>query len=874
MSNDLQLSASAPGLVHIPAVPPGVRLATLENGLTIIVREDHSAPVVSAQAWCRAGSIDEGKWLGAGLSHVLEHMLFKGTVTRGSGRIDQEVQEAGGSMNAYTSFDRTVYWINVPNTGGKVAIDVLCDIMQNATLPEDELAKEMDVIRREMDMCHDDPGRRAGRRLFETAFTQSPYRYTVIGYPDVFNRLKREDIVAYYQEKYAPNNLFLVVAGDVRPLEVIEQIKAAFARSKGRPLPPVALPVEPRQIAPREICEEASIELVHAHFCWHTPDVRHPDVPILDVLAVLLGGGRSSRLYQEVREKKALASSVDAWTYNPGAAGLFGMSAMLEAGKFEAAQEALLEEVERMRREPVAPAELAKAVKQFVSATLAIRKTMQGQAQDLGSNWMAAGDLNFSERYLAAVKRITPEDLQRVAIQYLTTQNRTQYALVPTGAGRASVSVAELVAENPIQKIELPNGLRLLLKEDHRLPFVESRLVLRGGVLAETAADSGLTQLMVRMLLQGTTKRTAEQIVTEIESLGGHIDTYGGNNSFGINLEVLSTDFDTGLALLSEVLLDPIFPEEALDRERQIQLAALRAQKDQILQTGVRLLRRTLFGDAGYGLDPLGSEISLARLGRAELTRLHRQCVLPENAVLAIYGDIDMRTVKEAVERALARWHPKAASGSPAGATASGRSTAPVVASQQVSEMRDKKQAVVLVGFPGATLHDPDRFALELLQEACSDLGSRLFLRIREKLGLAYYVGAQNFLGLEPGYFAFYAGTEPDKADQVREELVQEASLLRTEGLTEEELRRSKAKIIGQKKISRQELGSYAQATALDELYGLGYRNSDEEDARFEAVTLEQVISAARKYLPPEACVIAVVRPEDAGTQAGGAGLS
>src|SRR5215203_2790280 len=182
----------------IPSIPPGVRVTTLNNGLTIIVREDHSAPVVSAQAWCRTGSIDEGKWLGAGLSHVLEHMLFKGTTTRGAGRIDQEVQDVGGYMNAYTSFDRTVYWINAPNTGARVAIDVLCDIMQNATLPADELAKEMDVIRREMDMNEDDPGRKASRRLFETAYTRSPYRFTVIGYPQIFNALQPADITGYY----------------------------------------------------------------------------------------------------------------------------------------------------------------------------------------------------------------------------------------------------------------------------------------------------------------------------------------------------------------------------------------------------------------------------------------------------------------------------------------------------------------------------------------------------------------------------------------------------------------------------------------------------------------------------------------------------
>ncbi len=442
----------------LPAIPPGVKLTTLENGLAVIVREDHSAPVVSAQAWCMAGSIHEGRWLGAGISHVLEHMLFKGTTTRPGSRIDQEVQEAGGYMNAYTSFDHTVYHIDVPNTGAKVAIDILCDIMQNATLPTDEMAKEKQVILREMDMNLDEPGRRSGRRLFETAYTRSPYRFTVIGYPDIFNELKQEDIVAYYREKYAPNNLFYVVVGDVKSQEVLAQIGAAYARTKAKALPPVVLPEEPRQTAPREIIEEAPIELGHLHFAWHIPELRHPDVPILDVLAVLLGNGRSSRLYQRVREQKGLVNSVDAWTYRPGNPGLFGVSATVDSDKFAGAREAILAEIEQMKSSPVAAEELGKAVKQFVSATLSIRKTMEGQAQDLGANWLAASDLNFSERYLAAVRKLNPADLQRVARQYLTAENRTLYALLPAGAAPPTSDLRPPTSDHPIQKFDLANG--------------------------------------------------------------------------------------------------------------------------------------------------------------------------------------------------------------------------------------------------------------------------------------------------------------------------------------------------------------------------------------------------------------------------------
>lgn len=847
-----------PSANDIAALPPGVKLTTLDNGLVIIVREDHSAPVVSAQAWAMAGSIHEGRWLGAGLSHVLEHMLFKGTTTRPGSRIDQEVQEAGGYMNAYTSFDRTVYHIDVPNTGARTAIDILCDIMQHASLPPDELAKEMDVIRREMDMNVDDPGRRASRRLFETAYTRSPYRLTVIGYPDIFNELKPEDIRGYYTEKYAPNNVFYVVTGDVKNDEVVAQIREAYAQSKAKAMPPMVLPEEPKQTAAREIVEEAPIELGHVHFAWHIPELRHPDVPALDVLAVLLGAGRSSRLFQQVRERQGLVHHVDAWTYSPGNPGLFGISAIVDADKFTAARDAILAELEKVKSMSVSANEVSKAAKQFTSATLSTRKTMEGQANDLGGSWLAANNLTFSERYLAAVKRVTPHDVQRIAREYLTAENRTLYALLPNGATPKISAAVEINSDQPVKKFELPNGLRLLVKENHRLPFVEFRAAFKGGVLAETTANNGITQLLAKTLLKGTPTRTAEKIATEIESIGGSVDSYGGSNSFGVNAEVLSSDFATGLELLADVLLNPTFPASELDREREVQIASISARKDDLLKSASIAMRRGLFGDTGYGLDSLGTEESVGKISTGDLKLFHQKLAVPNNCVLAIYGDVKVGDVRKAVEQAFSGWRKNPDVEKLIHSLPSPLLTSP----KRIEETKDKKQAVLVIGYTGTTMESADRYALDILQECCSDLGSRLFLRIREQLGLAYYVGAQNLAGLAPGYFAFYTGTEPSKAAQVETVLLAEAELLRTEGLTAEELKRAKAKIIGQKKIARQDLGSLASLTALDELYGLGWQHAELDDAKYEAVTLEQTKAAAQKYLKPDAFVISIVKPE------------
>ncbi|MDG1857288.1 MAG: pitrilysin family protein [Verrucomicrobiota bacterium] len=833
----------------------GAQLCTLPNGLTIILLEDKSAPVVSVQAWCEAGSIHEDKWLGAGLSHVLEHMLFKGTTTRGKGRIDQEVQEAGGYMNAYTSFDRTVYYINTPSSGTHVAVDILCDIMQNASLPEDELISELDVIRREMDMNHDDPARRSGRGLFETAYLHSPYRYTVIGYPDVFNRISREDVFDYYRKMYTPSNQFFIVVGDIDIKKIADQISAAYKDSPFSPLPPAFIPPEPPQLAPRQRVEESSIELGHTHLSWHIPDIRHEDLPALETLSIILGGGRSSRLYRNLREEQGVVHAIDAWTYNPGNPGLFGISAVFDGGQYEKAVQGIEAELQGVREKGVTSSEVAKAVKQFTSSTLAARKTMQGQAQDLGGAWMAARDLGFSNRYLSQVQSITAEKIVEVANKYMLPDNRSTFALLPKGSSPVSLQKSANVHLTEIEKWEPGNGMRVLFKQDDRLPFVEIRSVFFGGVLEESNADSGITQLMSQGLLKGTADRTAGEIMEAIEAIGGSVEAYAGNNSFGLNIEVLNQDVKFGLDLLRETLRFPSFPSTEMERELQVQMAGIRAQNDQLLGRCFKLMKKGLFGEKGYGLSNAGEESSVQSLSIEQIKSHHGRLVKPGNQVLSIFGDIDIEQVKKELSNL---WEDSSES-SRIELPQSPSETR--VESLDLSETCDKKQSVVVFGFPGTTFFDKERHALDLLQETCSDLGSRLFMRIRDELGLAYYVGAQHMPGVVRGYFGFYAGTSPEHVEQVKEEFKIQINKIKSEGITQQELDRSKAKMLGQKQIARQDLGHLAMASALDELYGLGFQHPLEEDAAIRAVSLEDVQKAAEKIFDLENSTVAVVGP-------------
>lgn len=841
------------------AIPEGVEIRHFPNGLTLITKEDFSAPVVSAQAWCETGSIHEGNWLGAGLSHVLEHMLFKGTSTRPAGRIDQEVQEAGGYLNAYTSFDRTVYWIDVPDAGAAIAVDVLCDIMQHATLPPGELNKELDVIRREMDMGQDDPNRRSSRRLFETAFSVSPYRYPVIGIPDIFNQLKPEDITGYYAQRYVPNNIFLVVIGAISSEQVNEWVEKSMGTQRARPLPYSPNAQEPRQTGPRIIVEQDKVELGHLHIAWHVPDARHTDCPALDVLTCVLGQGQSSRLFRELRERQRLVHHVDSWLYTPGQAGLFGMSALYEPTQLETVKNALMHQYLQCLESPVSNEELDKVKRQFASGYYARLKSMHGQASELGSNWLLTRNLSFSERYMDAVMKLTPQDILLAAQRHLIPDAYSLYALVPESAKIGPKTQLKAQPIFDVRKIQTEKGLTVLHKEDHRLPFIELRLLCLGGVTNETVETGGHTLLMSKLLLKGTESRDAETIAREIESVGGSISSYGGNNSFGVTLEILKSDFDLALDILENVLTRPSFPQAELDRERDIQIAGIKARKDHLLQRAYHNLKRALYGEKGYGLDNNGTEASLMAANSDQLKERYQTFLTPANSVLAVYGSIDATTLDAGLEKLTRAWNGK-----------TGRSPLPSPTFEFQSpkgsfvfEQVDKKQAVVILGFPGVTVFDEDHFALDLLQECCSDLGSRLFLRIREELGLAYYVGAQNFLGLIPGLFSLYAGTASEEAERVIVELRNEAELLATVGVTEAELKRAKAKIVGQKKIARQDLGQQAMSAALDELYGMGFDHHEKEDKAYEQVTLEDISRVAKRILDPTRSVVSVCSPKE-----------
>src|SRR5205814_2282401 len=472
-----------------------------------------------------------------------------------------------------------------------------------------------------------------------------------------------------------------------------------------------------------------------------------------------------------------------------------------------------------------------------------------------GTNWFLTRNLNFGREYLEKVQKITLDDIKRFPNQYLSEENRTVVSLNPKGSLISKSAVTAPVAIGEIQKFELSNGLRILVREDARLPLVAMSAIFRCGLLSETEANNGITQLAAKTLLKGTKTRSAEQIADQLEAVGGEITAQAGNNSFAVNLDITQPDLALGTDILADVLLNATMPATAVAREKEIQLAKIKDEEEKPTSVARNLIKRALFPGHPLALRPEGTPESVSRLNSKDLLAFRDRYVVARNGVIAVFGNVKANEVRDLFEQKLGAL--------PSGELAlTNPPPSPQLTKTKIVETEcEKAQAVLVAGFRGADVFSPDRYALELIDEASSDLGSRLFIRIREQMGLAYYVGAAQIQALVPGLFAFYLGTDPEKIEPVKRAFLDEIHKLSRDGLTATELARAKKKLIGQQQIQNQSNDVFAYMTALDELYGLGFNHYRELEAKVNAVTRDEIKRVAAKYFGKQAYVLATVRP-------------
>ncbi|MDP2921657.1 MAG: pitrilysin family protein [Candidatus Omnitrophota bacterium] len=827
----------------------------LDNGLKVVIREDHRNPIVVFSVFINSGSASEGEYSGTGISHLIEHMLFKGTRKYPAGSIEDILNRYGGQVDGYTSYDYTGYSITILKEHADVALDILSEMLSEPLFDQKELKKEMAVIEREMDMSRDDPGKRLSRMTFETAYIRHPYRLPPIGYKENFQRLTRPDLLNFFKKEYVSDKVTMAVVGDIDKGAALEKVKRYFGKMRRGQGTAIARPTEPGQITERILEESADIEGAYLNVSFHSTDIFSGDLYAMDILSFLLGQGESSVLNENLRMKEHLLLSVSAYNYTPQDPGLFIISSAMKEENARPGLEAILSQIESLKKAGVSEEDLAKAKNNFIADYAYQKEKIESQANDLAESQILTGNPDFFRQYIEKIKAVSPDDIKRVASRYLNRQNMTVTALSKSGNALKIEGEPGLAKENQaIQNIIISGNVPVVMSENHSLPIIAVSIVAKAGVRAENENNNGISMLTSQMLLDGTGSMSRSDMARLYESRAISLNTYSGNNSLGINITCLKEHIEDALKLASDICLNPSFPEDEFNREKDEIREAIDMQDNDIVNHGQRLLKELLFKVHPYRLQTIGTISSIGKITRSNVQEFYKKVFSANNIVIGVSGDFKSEDMKGLIEK----YFSKIPAGE--GLELSLTKEPGIEKIRESTVNTDKDQSLILIGFPGIDIYDKDRYSVELLSNMLSSPSGVLFKSIREEKGLTYAVGAFNAPGLDPGYMAVYALTSKENIEKTQDRIFMELDKLAKNGVKTADIERSKNYLKAMRKVSMQANSSFIFSSAMDELYGLGFDDYKNYDRNIDAVTLDQVKQAARRLLTLDRCAVLILQ--------------
>jgi len=842
--------AVRPTYERVRQLPGAVTLATLSNGLTVIVEENHVAPVATVRCYVKnTGGAFEGRWLGAGLSHVLEHVVAGGTTTRRTEKeIEKIIDTFGGATNAYTSSHLTAYFIDCPARNAMGAIELVADSVQRCAFEPSEFERELMVVRQELADGEVSRRRVQWKLLNQTIYTKHPARHPTIGYLDVLNRTSHQTIIDFYRERYVPNNQVFVVVGDVSTQEVLDEVARQWTGTPRAYETYVAMADEPEQLSPREAVREMDGKTYDVALAWPTVKLSHPDLFALDVAAYVLSEGDSSRLVRRLKYERQLVLSISSASNTPSYVdGWFGVFASATPEHWEEACAEILREVERLQHELVSPAELAKAKKQKAAELVFDQQTVQQAAESLGRGFLSTGDPLFDKTYVEGIQKVTAEEVRDVARRYFVPERLNRVIIAPPGGAPKADQREAAGAESEIRSVRLKNGLRVLVKRHSHLPLVNVQAYVLGASLVDTEATAGRSALVGAMLDKGTADRSAQQIAEYFDSIGGRFSMRAGRNTIYGSATVLKDDFAEAAALFADCFTRPTFPDDEFQKVKTLALGAIARRVDSPQQEAFELFYDSLPKGSPYHLIQGGKEETVRALEAEDLRAYHAKYFVPNNMLVTVFGDVEPDEALAMVERQFGALRP-APDFAPIGFDRPNAIPESIVRHKRTG----KPIGMVLMGYPGVSLLDKEDYAamvvLDAITSGYSYPGGWLHNELRGE-GLVYLVHAFQMTGPAPGYFAILAQTEPEKIDEVIGRLQKNVARAKAGEISPEEFRTAQQMVIALHAQENTTIGEQAQQAALDELYGLGYDYDRTFDARIEAVTLDDVVRVARKYL-------------------------
>jgi zinc protease len=893
------LAVAAPALAEPVSVPKvAYRLRVLPNGLKLYTVVDKTTPNVTVQVWYGVGSKDDPAGR-SGFAHLFEHLMFKGTRDMAPETFDRLTEDVGGLNNASTNDDYTEYHEVIPANHLRRLIWAEAERLSGLVVDEANFKSERAVVEEELRqrVLADPYGRFFTLDLPEASFTVHPYHRPTIGSIDDLESASLADVRAFHALYYRPDNASLIVVGNFDPAALdrwVDQYFGPIAR------PAEAIPrvtaVEPLRTAPRVIdAYGPNVPLPALLLTYPAPSAIDKDAATLKVIDALLTAGKSSRLYVDMVYRDQTAQTVLSTADLRNQPGFFALGAVMSGGKSLAVGDAALRaEVKRLRDEPVGQAELDSAKNQLLASVLRGRETIDGRASELGAAITIEGDAARVNTDVTDLEAVTPADVQRAARKWLVddravtvryrpesdrpagakdvlVQDTPDVAAKPLAAPKV-VAVTETLPVDrrqpppapgapvaveiarPVERT-LPNGLRVIVAHTSDLPLVTAQLSVRGGAALDPLPLSGLADMTAGLLPQGAGGRSATQIATEVEALGGSLEAGAGFDSATVTLNALTPSLPKALPILADVVEHPAFADDELDRLRHQKLDDLTVGLQDPPTLASMVLSATVFGEGPYGRPAGGAPTTVPRIDRAAVVAEHGRLYRPDNAVLVITGGVRPEEGFALAQQAFGGWT------APAGARPA--APQPVEAAKArvlVVDLPGAGQAVVRIGGRSIRRGDPAYYAVSVENDVLGGgYSARLNEEIRVKRGLSYGAGSSVSAYGPVGLFQASAQTKNESADQVAGLILEQIKALSAAPAGVDELAARKASLTGEFGRAAATSSGMAQMLSLRAVEGVDIGEIADHAARLNAVSADAAQAAAARMVDASAADVVVV---------------
>lgn len=824
----------------------------LDNGQTVVVQEVKNNPIVTIDTWIKTGSIDEED-SNNGVAHFLEHLFFKGTKTHEPGEFDKILETKGAITNAATSKDFTHYYITIPSKDFDLAMDLHGDMILHPLIPRKEMEKERKVVLEEISKDLNSPTKIMQDNLNSMLYTTHPYKRKVIGRSDVIETITRDQVLSFYNKNYSPSNMVTVIIGDVDANHAIEKTKEAFNAEYKKQTKTIYTKEAPLTKQQKKV-EYLDTESGYMVIGFRGTPIDDKDSYALDVLATILGDGRSSVLNQVLKEKKRIAFSVDAGNSTFRDDGIFYISANYEPTKCKIVQDTIFNEIEKIQKNGVTDDQLKLAKNIIERSTYYSRESITNIATEIGYTMALTNDIKFYDTYLDNIKNVSKEDAKKVAEKYLGINRSAVSIVLPKSAKEVPVAsltqqapaTAELVSENAqTQKYKLSDGATMLYTPNNVNDIIAISIYAKGGQLAEQKA--GTANLTATAMMRGTKNYTSLELSQVLEDNGIKIQPSASADAFAINVLTTKDEYDKTLELLNEVVNNATFEDYEIDKVKTEKLNTIKRNKDVPLQRAIEEYRDLIYQNSPYSISSKILEKNIPNITKEDIINYYNSIFAPKNLVISINGNIDKdKTIQDLNNIFKPKENAKNFD------FAQYNSKIPTVTTprQTIQKVPTTETAWILLGWQtNGVLNEKDYATLQVIDSLLgSGMSSRLFKDLREQEGLAYQLGSGYSPNVLRGSFLLYIGTNPQTLDKAKSGLFAEITRLKTEYVGDKELQDAKEKLLGNYVIGLETNLDKASNIGWYEASTRGYEFKDKYEKLINSVTDSDIIEIANKY--------------------------